>query len=199
MQPSFDTPRLILRPYDSSDASIVQRLAGDQRVADAATTIPHPYPDGAAEVWIATHATAFEAKKEITFATTLRTTGQVVGTVSLLDISARHARAELGYWTGVPFWGAGYCTEAVARLIAYARECLGTSRIVGRCLARNPASARVMEKAGLVREGHLVKHVLKNDSYEDVLLYGVVLSHRGSEANPLSHKPTTVGMPPSAA
>ena len=182
MQPVLDTPRLWLRPYAITDAPAVQRLAGDRRVADAATTIPHPYPDGAAEAWIATHAPSFAARKEVTFAVALRASGELVGTVSLLDISAHHARAELGYWTGAPFWGSGYCTEAVRRLIPFANEFLGTTRVVGKCLARNPASARVMEKAGLAREGYMLKHTLKNGRYEDVILYGVVLAGRGNGA-----------------
>ena len=181
MQPSLSTQRLLLRPYVSADGPAVQRLAGDPRVADATTAIPHPYPDGAAQAWIATHPASYLARKEITFAVALRTSGELVATVSLLDISSYHARAELGYWTGVPFWGSGYCTEAVTRLIVFARESLGVTKVVGRCLARNPASARVMEKAGLVREGYLVKHTLKNGKYEDIVLYGAVFPSRGSE------------------
>jgi RimJ/RimL family protein N-acetyltransferase len=57
----------------------------------------------------------------------------------------------------------------------FAGESWGLTRIVARCMARNPASARVMEKAGLLREGHLQAHIRKNGRYEDVLLYG--LSH----------------------
>lgn len=63
-------------------------------------------------------------------------------------------------------------------MIAYAREQLGITRIVARCLARNPASARVMEKAGLRREGMLVRHELKNGLFEDVLLYGLAFPER---------------------
>ena len=175
MQPILESSRLVLRPFQEGDAPAVQRLAGDRRIADAATTIPHPYPDGAAEAWIASHLPSFIAGTEITYAVTQREGALLVGTVSLLDISTKHARAELGYWTGVEFWGSGYCTEAVCRLIPFAYEHLGTTRVVARCLARNPASARVMEKAGLRKEGYLAKHVVKNGTYEDVLLYGLVL------------------------
>ena len=180
MQPFLESTRLVLRPFQSGDAQAVQRLAGDRRVADAATTIPHPYPDGAAEAWIATHTPSFIAGTEVTYAVTLLDGGSLVGTVSLLDISKKHARAELGYWTGVEYWGSGYCTEAVCRLIPFAYEHLGVTKIVARCLARNPASARVMEKAGLKKEGRLAQHVLKNETYEDVLIYGLVLPGRSS-------------------
>jgi ribosomal-protein-alanine N-acetyltransferase len=179
VQPFLESSRLLLRPFKASDASAVQRLAGDRRVADAATTIPHPYPDGAAETWIATHAPSFSAGTEVSFAVTLLEGGLLVGTVSLLEVSKKHARAELGYWTGVEYWGRGYCTEAVTRLIPFANDHLGTTKIVARCFASNPASARVMEKAGLKKEGQLARHVLKNGTFEDLLIYGLVLLGRG--------------------
>lgn len=177
-QPSLSSDRLFLRPYRLEDAREVQRLAGDARVADTTAGIPHPYPDGAAETWISAHAANFDARKEIDFAVTLQGSGRLVGTVTLLDIAPDDARAELGYMIGVDYWSHGYATEAVCRLIQFAFGELALSRIVGRCLARNKASARVMEKAGLRQEGYLVRHVLKNAKFEDVLLYGLNLSGR---------------------
>jgi [ribosomal protein S5]-alanine N-acetyltransferase len=178
MQPTLESERLVLRPYRLQDAADVQRLAGDRRIADVTTTVPHPYPDTAAQAWMARHAPAFEAGTAAELAVTLKADGALLGTVSLLELSAQHARAEFGYWMGVPFWGQGYCSEAVQRLLAFAHADLGVTRIVARCLARNLASARVLEKAGLAREGLLVKHTLKNGRYEDVLLYGRLLGLR---------------------
>ncbi len=168
-----------MRPFERDDASSVQRLAGDQLVAQAATTIPHPYPDGAAEAWIATHEAGYAGGKEVTYAVVLRETSELVGTVSLLNISKGHARAELGYWTGVQYWGRGYCTEAVVRLMNFGREHLQVTKFVARCSAQNQASARVMEKSGLVKEGLLLKHVHRFGKYEDMLVYGAVLPERG--------------------
>lgn len=175
MQPVLHSRRLILRLFWAADAPEVQSLASDPRIAATTTTIPHPYPDGAAEQWIAGHAAASKARQGATFAVTVRGDNALVGAVSLLDVSDPDTRAELGYRIGVPFWGQGICTEAVVRVMEFAGESWGLTRIVARCMARNPASARVMEKAGLLREGHLQAHIRKNGRYEDVLLYG--LSH----------------------
>lgn len=178
VQPTLDTARLRLRPFTVADAADVQRLAGDSRVAEFATAIPHPYPDGAAAQWIAGHAAAFRDRTEVVYAITQQDGGALLGAISLLDVQMPHARAELGYWIAVDHWGQGYCSEAAGRLVAYAHEGLGISRVVARCLARNPASARVMEKVGLSREGVLPLHVRKAGRYEDMLLYGVVLAGR---------------------
>ncbi|XAH25023.1 GNAT family N-acetyltransferase [Xylophilus sp. GW821-FHT01B05] len=177
-QPTLRSPRLLLRPYVLADAPEVQRLAGDFRVADTTANIPHPYPDGAAQSWIASHAADYQSRTRVSFAVVLAADAQLLGTVGLHDISAEHARAELGYWIAVDHWAQGYGTEATQCLMRYAQQELAITRIVARCLARNPASARVMEKAGLQREGLLRRHLLKRGQYEDMLLYGCNLAGR---------------------
>ncbi|PZP62527.1 MAG: N-acetyltransferase [Pseudoxanthomonas spadix] len=184
MQPVLETERLLLRPYLATDAADVQRLAGDARVADTTANIPHPYPDGAAQAWIAAQASALAAGTRIAYAVTLRRDGALIGTVDLHEMSRTHARAMLGYWIGVPYWGQGYATEATRRLIDHGHTAHGLSRIGGACLARNPASARVMEKAGLRLEGRLVAHECKHGVFEDLLLYGRALPGRISSPSP---------------
>jgi len=177
-QPHLTTNRLRLRPYLITDARDVQRLAGDARIADTTVNVPHPYNDGVAEKWIAFHRTAFEAKASVIFAITLTSNSELVGTASLINISENDARAEIAYWVGIEHWGHGYCTEAVQRLTQYAHEELQITRIVAKCFARNPASARVMEKAGLQREGFFPKHIRKAGIFEDLLFYGCNLGSR---------------------
>ncbi|KGI76715.1 GNAT family N-acetyltransferase [Oleiagrimonas soli] len=177
-QPTLATERLLLRPFAAQDAAAVQRMAGDARIADTTMHIPHPYPDGAAEAWIAGQPDDFAAARRVVFAVTRRNDAQLVGTVSLIAVNRRDALAELGYWIGVDHWGHGYATEAAARLLAFGHETWGLSRFVAHCLARNPGSARVMEKIGMTHEGRLARHVRKHDRFEDVLLYGLNLPER---------------------
>ena len=178
MQPSIHTARLLLRPFHMTDALRVQRLAGDAKIADTTTTIPHPYPDGAAEVWIASHPDRFAQGTEVTFAMELRRSKELVGCISLVDICSKHQRAELGYWVGAEHWCKGYCSEAADALVKFGHEELGCTRIVARCFARNGASATVLERSGLVHEGLLPRHILKNGRFEDILLFGLNLPSR---------------------
>lgn len=180
MQPILVSPRLRLRPYDRSDAPEVQRLAGDRRVAEPTAAIPHPYPDGAAQAWIAGHGKLFESGRGVCFAVTLTATSELLGTVSLLDVSAAHLRAEVGYWVGHEHWGRGYCREALATLMAFAEDHFHTSRFIGRCLASNLASARVLEHCGFVPEGRQVAHARREGRYEDMLLFGRCRAERSA-------------------
>ncbi len=173
--PTITTERLVLRPFTLKDAAAVQRLAGDWAVADTTLSIPHPYPDGAAERWIAGHAERFASREIMALAVALREGGALTGCVSL-RLHDEHGRAELGYWMGVAYWNRGYCSEAARALVAYGFEQMGLHRIYAHHLTRNPASGRVMQKAGMVYEGTLRQHIRKNERYEDVASYGILRS-----------------------
>ncbi len=170
-QPTLATDRLVLRPFTLGDADDVQRLAGAAEIADTTLNIPHPYADGMAEAWIESHADAFRDRERVVLAIT--TAGVLVGAISLrLDLG--HKRAELGYWIGLPFWGQGYATEAAEAMVGYGFKELGLNRIFAHHLGRNPASGRVLEKAGFVHEGLHRAHVLKNGRFEDLHSFAVL-------------------------
>lgn len=172
-QPILRTARLLLRPFTAADAKDVQRLAGDKAVAEPTSAIPHPYLDGMAEAWIKTHRKAFADEKQVVFAIALDAVDTLIGAISLMNISRAHQRAEIGYWIGRDFWHNGYATEAARRILEFGFA-FSLHRIHGRCLRRNPASARVMEKVGMLLEGCLREHECKNDRFEDILLYGLL-------------------------
>ena len=176
-QPTLRTPRLLLRPFTPEDAPTIQRLAGVAAVANTTLSIPHPYPDGLAETWIATHEPAYVRRDNVVFAITEQ--GSLVGAINL-RLEADHYRGELGYWIGQPFWGRGYGTEAVRAVIEYGFETLALNRVVARHLRRNPASGRVMQKAGMRREGEQRQHIHKNGRFEDLEYYGIVRGDVGS-------------------
>lgn len=172
-RPTIETERLILRPFALEDAARVQLLAGAWEIASVTLNVPHPYEDGMAETWISTHQEQFDAGKLVTLAVTLRESGLLIGAIGL----TRHPefeRAEMGYWMGVPYWGQGYCTEAAKAMIRYAFHTLGLHRVCATHLVRNPASGRVMQKAGMTLEGTLRQHVKRWGDYEDLAYYGIL-------------------------
>lgn len=172
--PRLETKRLILRGFELADAADVQRLAGEKAIADGTAQIPHPYPDGVAEHWIATHPENFECGEGVSFAITLRDTGELIGSMSLMAINKRHRRAELGYWIGTPYWNRGYCSEAAAAAVRYGFTELGLHRIFAIHLVDNPASGAVLRKIGMQPEGRLREHICKGDRFVDADAYALL-------------------------
>jgi [ribosomal protein S5]-alanine N-acetyltransferase len=172
--PILDSGRLVLRPFRLSDASDVQRLAGDFAIADATALIPHPYPDGAAQAWINTHEYEYLQGKMLALAVTLKETGELAGCVSIANENKSNSSGELGYWIGKDFWGQGYCTEAASVIINYGFEEMGLNRIQAEHFARNPASGRVMQKLGMKQEGYLRQAFVKWGRFEDKVLCAIL-------------------------
>ena len=172
-QPTLETARLVLRPFAAADAPAVQALAGAREVADTTLHVPHPYPDGAAEGWIATHAPAWAAGTLAAYAIVDPADGGLRGAVALA-VATEHARAELGYWVGVPWWGRGIATEAARALVGLGFARLALHRVQARHLTRNPASGRVMQKLGMRLEGVHREAFRKWDRFEDTAMYAVL-------------------------
>jgi ribosomal-protein-alanine N-acetyltransferase len=171
-QPTLTTPRLVLRPFALTDASSVRRLASDARVAATTLNVPHPYLDGTAEAWIATHPVAWSERIGVTFAITSHE-NELRGAIAL-RISAEHHRGELGYWIGHPFWGRGLTTEAASAVLEFGFRTLQLNRVQATYLPSNPASGRVLEKLGMQREGLHRERYRKADQFQDVVEYAIL-------------------------
>jgi len=172
-QPTLTTGRLSLRPFQIDDAPELQRLAGAREVAEGTLTIPHPYPDGLATEFIAGRADYFASGEGAAWAITRREDGRLLGGIGL-HFYERHARAEIGYWLGVPYWGRGYATEAAAAVLEYGFRQRGLHRIYASHFTYNPASGRVMQKLGMRLEGTLREHVLRMGKPLDLVYYGIL-------------------------
>jgi len=174
--PVLKTKRLVLRPFSNSDADCVRRLAGDFDIASTTLFIPHPYEKGMAEQWIGRHQFEFENAISLTLAIALINENTLIGAIALSNFRNRDNNASLGYWIGKTYWNHGYCTEASHRMLQYGFETLGLNRIYAHHFKRNPASGKVMQNLGMIREGCMRQHVKKWDQYEDLECYGILRS-----------------------
>lgn len=176
LPPALNTDRLLLRPFRLEDASRVQQLAGDRAIAATTLNIPHPYEDGMAEDWIRNHPESFANQESVVFAITIKSEpgpSALVGAIGL-TLAMPHARGELGYWIGKPYWRRGYCTEAAGAVLDFGFETLGLQRIFARYMTTNPPSGRVMEKIGMQYEGCFRQHINKWGQYVDINFYGIL-------------------------
>ncbi len=174
--PHLETARLRLTLLNMDDAPHVYPFMADPEIAANTALIPYPYPPGAAESWIqATQATAAHGE-EYTFAIRLKQAdGQdrFMGAIGI-GADADAYRGQVGYWLGKPHWGQGYMTEALCRVIRFGFDELALHRVYATHFDFNPASGRVMQKAGMRYEGTQRGYLLKDGRYVDALLYAIL-------------------------
>jgi RimJ/RimL family protein N-acetyltransferase len=143
-QAVIEAPRMLLRPLRPSDAGLLAMYAGDRRVADMTSTIPHPYPPGAAEAFIArSHA---PGRAEVVWAMDATEMGgaELMGVIALRQMDRE--QSEIGYWVAPAMWNTGFASEAVRALVA--ANPLGNRTIFASVFQDNPGSARVLTNAG---------------------------------------------------
>jgi [ribosomal protein S5]-alanine N-acetyltransferase len=168
--PTLETERLILRAFRPEDASEFERLIAPQEVTDGTLSFPHPVPEGWGIERINRMFERFASGEHVEFAIVSRDSNAMMGGIGL-DVNARHKRGYLGYWFGVDYWGKGYATEAASAVLEYGFQTLELHRIEAGHYPRNPASGRVLEKIGMKFEGVMRGDLLKDDQFEDTVMY----------------------------
>ncbi len=108
----------------------------------------------------------------------LKETRKIIGTIGIMAWIPDHRCAEVGYSLGKVWWHQGYAPEALAAVMNLLFDKVRANRIEGMCDVRNTASARVMEKCGMKREGLLRRKVCNKGEYVDVLLYAALKEDR---------------------
>jgi ribosomal-protein-alanine N-acetyltransferase len=161
-----------LRPWQASDVASLVREANNRNVwLGLRDQFPHPYTPAAARGWIA--STLTERPPPML---AIAVGGEAVGGIGVVagrDVN-RHT-GEIGYWLGESYWGRGIATAAVRGFVPYAASAFGLRRLHAKIFANNPASCRVLEKCGFVREGVLREHALKDGRYLDEIVYGLLM------------------------
>jgi RimJ/RimL family protein N-acetyltransferase len=176
-QPEYPirTERLLLRPYAHGD---VEALYAYQRLPEVHRYLyTEPRTRADVEAIVAERAGSAvltEAGQALTLIAELTQTGELVGDLVLFWHSQEHKQGEVGYVFNPAYQGRGLATEAVGALLRVGFEGLGLHRIAARLDGRNTASARVLERAGLRREAHLVENEFVKGEWTDELIYGIL-------------------------
>jgi RimJ/RimL family protein N-acetyltransferase len=90
-------------------------------------------------------------------------TGNLTGKIAFFDIDKKRRSCTIGYHTEEEHQNKGYMTEALTCVLRYMILEAGFNRISGGHQADNPASGRVMEKAGMKCEGKLRQDFMNDD------------------------------------
>jgi RimJ/RimL family protein N-acetyltransferase len=164
-----------IRPWRLGDAESLIRHANNYKIwRNVRDRFPHPYTSDDAHAWIDYASTE---RPMTNFAVAVD--GVAVGGIGLILQSDIYRRsAEIGYWLGEEFWGRGIISDAVRALTEWGFANFDLCRIYAGVLEWNPASMRVLEKAGYQFEARLRKAVTKEGQTMDDFIYSIVREER---------------------
>lgn len=161
----------MIREFADSDRDALVKYADNPKIAgQLRDRFPSPYTEADADKWLGVVA---RGGGRTSFAIADRV--ELIGGIGLeVQGDVQRRSAEIGYWLGEPHWGRGVASWAVRVLTGWAFENLDLVRIYATVFESNPASARVLEKAGYQLEGRLRKSVCKQGVLMDSLLYAIL-------------------------
>jgi RimJ/RimL family protein N-acetyltransferase len=132
---------------------------------------PHPYTREDAEAWINRVQQDRTGLPHLAIVTADEPVGGI-GVSRLWDIA--RFTGDVGYWLAPSAWGRGYATEALLAFADHLWRATDLQRLEARVLEWNPASCRVLEKAGFMREARLRNAAFKDGRLIDAWLYSRV-------------------------
>ncbi|HEX8599370.1 MAG TPA: GNAT family protein [Chloroflexia bacterium] len=173
--PDIETERLVLRKLRMEDAEDMFEYGRDQEIAFRGLWPPlQSLEESRAD--LAEAQEGYAAGSEISWAIEHREDRRMIGRIGLGPYSRMNRRAEIGYAMNRSYWGRGLATEAVRGVLGFAFRNMGLNRVQAIVLPDNIGSMRVLEKAGMQREGLLRKYQYVLGDYWDVYMYGVLRS-----------------------
>jgi len=169
----IETNRLILRKIELTDADMMfNNWANDEEVSRYMRWQAHKSPDET-KVTILRWFSNYENENTYHWGICLKT-GELIGSVGVMVTAEYDYKAEIGYCIGRIWWGNGYTSEAIEAVINYMYSNTDIERIEAYHSVENPASGKVMLKAGMVYEG-FAKNKYKNiHGFHDCDMYGII-------------------------
>ena len=172
---NLQTERLIIRDFNTTDWEALHAL---YMKPETIKYNPSGYPENeeASRKTVADWSlqSAKEARDKYTAVILEKVYHQFAGVISLDLGERKYRKGEIWYKLLPAYWGQGFATEAVKAMIAFGFEQLLLHRIECGCSIHNIASFKVMEKAGMAREGIKRKVLPLDDGWHDAYVYGIL-------------------------
>ena len=170
----IETERLILRRYTMGDvADAYQNWFSDPDVAmymqwDAHTDILQT------EEWIKRFITDYENTNFYRWVITLKSDDKVIGAIGFNVPKDYDCVADVAYSLSKRFWNQGIVSEALKAVLRYALIDVGLNRVEAFHAIDNPASGKVMQKAGMTFEGRAQQKYRSHKGFEDSDMYTIL-------------------------
>ena len=173
----LETDRLILREFSESDWQAVYEYASDPEVVRYTQWAPKTRDETREYLRRAVLAQEEHLRRYYRFALVRKADKRLIGQCSIIDISKPESgEAGIVYLLNRSLWNHGYMTEAVRRVVDFGFSELRLHRIYAALAPGNLASARLLEKVGMQREGLARGHKYIKGQWRDSLLYAILES-----------------------
>ncbi len=173
--PHLETERLILREFRESDLDdfYINRTDPDVRKYVAKPIDPNKeFTKGILMEIIR----AFEEKRSLNWVIEHKQTGAFMGSAGFWRIDLENSRAEIGYSLAKKYWGQGYMTEILNKILPFVFKKVGVHSVMAIVDVENIASWKLLEKVGFAKEAHHRQDWYFNGKFYDSLVYGMLES-----------------------
>ena len=168
-------PRVLLRRFQPADVAVFVAYRSSTEVARFQSwDAPYPRAEGERFIREMTARHPDTAGEWFQFAVALRPAGPLIGDCAAMTHADDPRQCEIGFTIAGEHQGRGYATEAARLLVGYLFAGRGKHRVTACCDARNAASAAVLERLGMRREGHLRESTWAKGEWTDDLLYALL-------------------------
>lgn len=148
----LETPRLVIRSFEPSDAEGMLQVFGDPEVRKYLPPFPEPTLESMGKS-VARRVAMERDHGHGLWAVTRKDTGELIGDCGLMLVEGTGPEIEIAYHYKQRAWNNGYGTEAAIACLEHGFRVIGLERVIAICLPENVGSWRVMEKAGMRHEG----------------------------------------------
>jgi RimJ/RimL family protein N-acetyltransferase len=164
---------VLLRAVRESDVQAIVEACRDPGIKRFTSSVPDPYSEDDALAWLRTHREDEVAGIEMNFAIADADDEEVLcGVTGLHAVDWKSRRGATGYWIAPWARRAGRASRATELVARWALEEVGLVRVELLADVENPASQRVAERAGFVREGVLRRHTVMGGASRDCVIFG---------------------------
>jgi ribosomal-protein-alanine N-acetyltransferase len=166
--------RLVLRDLEEANWRDVHKYASDPEVVRYMDWGPNTEDETKNFIQRSIASQKEQPRKSYTLAIVLKEDDGLIGGCGIHVSDPTNREGWIGYCLNRHFWRQGYATETARALLRFGFDQLNLHRIFALCDPENLASAHVLEKAGMQKEGHFRERKFSKGKWHDELLYAIV-------------------------
>ena len=151
--------------------SLVKHLNATGDIHEFTSSIPFPYNDFDADVWLRFNVHASLDINQNRNWAIRNDNGEMIGSIGLFNMRVGE-KAEIGYWLAKEWRGRGIMTQSVQAVCEQAFTTWDLFRVYAGVFANNPTSPNVLKRCGFTFEGTQRSHFIRDGVPVDVLMFG---------------------------